>query len=69
MRAALQKQDFVIVRNIHQLAEILLSFLDDAVKDLSSVAHFHYGHSASAVIEHFFLCFFKNFLRQYCGTS
>ena len=69
MRAALQKQDFVVVGNVHELAKILLGFFDDSVKDLSSVAHFHNRHTASAVIEHFFLCFFKNFYRQYCGTG
>ena len=69
MRAALQEQDLVVVRNVHELAKILLGFLDDAVKDLASVAHFHYRHPASAVVEHLFLSFPENFLGQYCGTG
>ena len=67
--AALQEQDFVIVRDVHELPEIFLGFLDDAVKNLAAMAHFHDGHAASAVIQHFFLCFLKNFHRQYSGAG
>ena len=69
MSSALKEQDFVIVRDVHELAKIFLGFLDNAVKDLASVAHFHYGHTASAVIEHFFLRFPENFFGQYCGAG
>ena len=58
MGAALQEQDFVVVRDPHDLAQIRFRLFDDPVIDLAPVAHLHDGHSASAVIEHFFLCFF-----------
>ena len=69
MGSSLKEQDLVVIGNVHEFTKILLGFLDDAVKDLAPVAHFHYGHTASAVIEHFFLCFSEYFFRQYCGSG
>ena len=66
--AALQEQDLVVVRNAEQVAEICLGFLDDAVKNLAAVAHFHNGHAASFIIEHLVGSFAKDFFGKHCGA-
>ena len=43
----------VVIGDLHQFTKISLRLLDDTVKDLAAVAHFHNGHAASAVIQHF----------------
>ena len=50
---ALQEQYLVVIGDLHQFTKISLRLLDDTVKDLAAVAHFHNGHAASAVIQHF----------------
>ena len=53
---ALQEQYLVVVRDVHQIPKILLSFLDDVVIYLGTVAHFHNAHAASLVIHHLLSC-------------
>lgn len=56
--AVLQEQYLIVIRDVHQLAQILLRLPDDPVKNLSAVAHLHHRHSASSVIQHLICCFF-----------
>lgn len=63
-RTALDEDDFVIVSEVHEFADICLSLLMDGVIDFTAVRHFHYRHSRSVVIEHVGLGLFKTFDRK-----
>ena len=65
MRAALQEQHLVIVRDLQQVAQILLGLVDDLLISLGAVAHFHNRHSGALVIEHFVRGFAQNLLGQH----
>ena len=67
-RAALQEQDLIVVRNIHDLAQILLSIADDLVIHLGTVAHLHDGHSAAFIVQHILLGFQKYLFRKHGRT-
>ena len=67
--AALQENDFIIVRNVHQFTKICFCFVNDLLEHLGAVAHFHHAHTAAAVIHHFLCCFFQNFFRKNSRTS
>ena len=66
--AALQEQHFVIVGNLKQVPQICLCLFDDAVKNFAAVAHFHDGHAASSVVEHFVGRFLKDFFGENGGA-
>ena len=66
--AALDEQDLVVVGNAHQVAQILLGFVNDLLKDLGAVGHFHDAHAAAAVVEHFVTDLLQNRLRHHGGT-
>ena len=59
-RAALQKQDFVVVGNIHDLAEVRFGLFDDCVVIRRSVAHLHDRHSRGPVANQILRSFFEN---------
>ena len=40
--AALQKENLVVVRNVHEAAEVLLGSLDDGIVIGRSMTHLHY---------------------------
>ena len=62
---ALQKQNLVIIRNIHHFAQQRLAAFDDIVIFLRTVGHFHNGLSASLIIKHFPCSFCQNGFRQH----
>ena len=66
--AALEEQDLVVIGNVHQLPQVSLGLVDDALVGLGTVAHFHDGHAGALVIEHLGGNFSQNFLRQNGGT-
>ena len=53
--SALQKQHFVVVGDIHQLAQVLLGVVEDAHKHIGAVAHGHHRKAGAVVVEHFAL--------------
>ena len=63
--AALQKQDRMCVRDGQCAAKARLHFLKDIGKGLTSVTHLHHGHTRPVIIEQFFLCLLKHFLRKH----
>ena len=59
--AALDEEDLVVVRNVHQIAQVLLRLVDDLLIDLGAVGHFHDAHAGTSVVHHLVTDFF-----QYC---
>ena len=51
-RAALQKQHFIVIGNIHQLAQILLGMIENAHKHIRAMAHGHHRKAGAVVIKH-----------------
>ena len=45
------------VRDIHQFSKISFRFLNDRIIGFRSMAHLHYGHAGSSIIQHFIGCF------------
>ena len=66
--AALDEHDLVVVGDTHQVPQVLLSFVNDLLEYLGTVAHLHYAHTCALVIEHFIGSFLKHFLREYSRT-
>ena len=46
----LKKQDAVVLRDVHQPAQLVLGLLEDVHKYLRSVAHLHHGHAGAPII-------------------
>ncbi len=42
MGTSLQKQHFVIIRNVHQIPKVLFRFFNDGLKGFRSMAHLHH---------------------------
>ena len=53
------------VRDGQCAAKARLHFLKDIGKGLTSVTHLHHGHTRPVIIEQFFLCLLKHFLRKH----
>ena len=68
-RTALQEQNFVVVRDVHDLAQQRLTFLDDRIVDLGTVRHLHDRLSAAFVIQHFVSGDFQHAFRQHGRTG
>ena len=67
--AALQEQDFKVFGHLHQAAEGILRLLKDGKKRLTSMTHFHYGHTGSTVIEYLSPSLLQNFGRHRGGAG
>ena len=63
-RAALQQQHLVVGRNVHQLAYQRDRFVKYFGIHPGAMAHFHYGHAAFAIAQHFARCGLQRFLRH-----
>ena len=50
--AALEEQHGIVVRDVHERAEVGLGVVDDLLEDGGTVAHLVYRHAATAVVEH-----------------
>ncbi len=50
--AALDEQDPVVVGDVHQVPQVLLSLVDDLLVDRGAVAHFHDAHTGAPVVHH-----------------
>ena len=68
-RAALNKQDLIVVGDAHEVAQILLGLVDDLLENRGTVAHFHDAHAAAAVVHHLVADLLQNGLRHHCGTG
>ena len=64
-RAALDEQDLVVVGDAHEVAQILLSLVDDLLEDRGAVRHFHDAHAAAAVVHHLVPDLFQNGFRHH----
>ena len=49
--AALEKQNFMTVRHLHQGFQLLLGAVKNLLEQLAAVAHFHDGHAAAGIIQ------------------
>ena len=67
-RAALQEKYLVVVRNVHDGAEIRFRLLDDCFIRGRSVAHFHNGHACITVTNEFGCGFFQYGKREHRRT-
>jgi len=63
-RAALQKQDVVIVRHTQHFANQRFAAIDDGFVRLGTVRHFHHGLTGALVIEHLGSSLLQNRFRQ-----
>ena len=66
--AALYEQDAIIVRNVHQFAEVGFRFLDDRGKRFVAVADLADAHAGACKVEQFFLRLFQHFQRKHRGA-
>ena len=67
-RAALEEENLVVRRDIHELAEEGLGFRDDRLKRLGAMAHLHNGLARPVAVEHLGGGALENFLGQHRGT-
>ncbi len=65
---ALQKQYFIVIRNLQERAQIRLRLLNDRVINLRPMAHLHDRHSRPLIIEHLLRSLFQHLFRQNCGA-
>ena len=66
--AALQEQDLVAFGHAHQLAELLLGLVEDALVDLGAVRHLHDGHAGALVVGDLSSSAVQDFQRKHGGT-
>ena len=62
--AALQEQYIVVIRNVHQISQILLRIIDDFLEFRRSVAHLHYGFAGSFIVQHLSSCLLQYLFRK-----
>ncbi len=62
--SALQKQDFVVFRDIHKPAQSVLCAVQNIFEVRGPVGHLHHTHAASVGIKHFFRGPFQHPFRQ-----
>ena len=67
--AALQKQHAVVVGDVHEVADVLLSRFDDALERGGAVRHLHDRHARALVIEHFRSGRGQHLLGEHCRTG
>ena len=67
--AALDEQHFVVVRDVHQVPQILLGLVDDLLEDRGAVAHLHDAHSGAPVVHHFVPDLLQDRFRHGGGTG
>ena len=67
--AALQEQDFIALRHVHQLAELGLGVVKDLLEDLGAVAHLHDGHTGAVVVGDLSACTLEDLQRQHGRAS
>ena len=67
--AALDEEDFIIVGDAHEIAQILLGFVDDLLENRGTMAHFHDAHAAAAVVHHFVADLLQHGFRHHRGTG
>ena len=68
--AALEEQDLIILRNIHQTAEPLLGLVKNVLEYLGAMTHLHDGHPTAVVIGDLGTCFLQHLQRKHgraCG--
>ena len=51
--SGLEEEDMVVLRNVHQPAQLILCLLKDVHKHLGPVAHLHHGHAGISVVGKF----------------
>ena len=66
--AALQKEHAVVVGDGHEIADVLLGGLDDALERRRAMGHFHDRHARPVVIEHLRRRGLQDLLGKHCGT-
>ena len=69
VRTALKEEDFVALGHSQQVAEVLFGLGEDIFEHFGAVAHFHYGHTAASVVEHFPGGFLQDLFGQHGGTG
>ena len=67
--AALQEQHAVVVGDVHEVADVLLCGLDDALERGGAVRHLHHGHASALIIEHFRGGGGQHLLGEHCRTG
>ena len=67
--AALEEQDLVAFGHAHQLAELLLGLVEDALVNLGTVAHLHDGHTGTLVVGDLSACAVQDFQRKHGRTG
>ena len=67
--AALNEQDLVVVRDVHQLAQVGLGLVGDLLEHLGAVAHLHDAHTAATVVHHLVPDLLQHGLRHHSGTG
>ena len=63
--AALHEDDLVVVRDIHDLAQLRFGLHDDIIKHFGAVAHFHDGHAAAFKVDEIVPRAFEHFQRKH----
>ena len=66
--AALQEKHFVVVRDVHDLAEQAFRLFDDVVEPFGTVGHLHDGLAAAVIVKQLGLRLFQRFQRKHRGT-
>ena len=67
--AALDKQDLVVIGDVHQLAQVGLGLVGDLLEHLGAVAHLHDAHAAAAVVHHLVADLLQHGLRHHSRTG
>ena len=67
--AALNEQNFIVVGDTHQIAQILLGFVNDLLEHGGAMRHLHDAHTAAAVVHHLVADFLQNRLRHHGRTG
>ena len=59
----------VVLRNVHQPAQLVLSLLEDFQKGLGAVAHLHHGHTGTPIVGYFRPGALQRGQREHGGTG
>ena len=63
--AALEEEHLVALGHAHELAELLLGLVEDALVNLGAVAHLHDGHAGALVVGDLSACAVQHFQRKH----
>ena len=66
--SALHKEDFIVLRDVHELAQVSLCLVPDLLEDGRAVAHLHHAHAAALIVHHLGSDLLQNLLRHHGRT-